>query len=61
MRNPWTYDLPIQSDEHANWCRKEAERRYGGNIVRDSVGMLVVRQPNGITHTDAVLRALSFL
>ncbi len=55
------YDRPIQSPEHAAFCRKEAERRYGGKLVEEPYcGMLVVEDEIGLTHTDAVLRALSF-
>lgn len=53
------YDTPITSSAQAAYCRAEAERRYEGELVRDSNGMLIVRQSNGIMHTDNVLRALS--
>lgn len=55
------YCTPIRSDAHAAWCRAEAERRYFGKVIEDELGMLVVEQrPEGFTHTDDVLRALSF-
>ena len=54
------YDLPIQSDEHAKWCLDEAERRHGGHIIRDEHGMFLVYNMRDGSHTDAVLRALSF-
>lgn len=53
------YDFPIRSPKHAEFCRSEAERRYGGRIVKDKHGMLLVQDPSGLRHTDAVLRALS--
>jgi hypothetical protein len=53
------YDIPILSAEHSEFCRKEAERRYCGTMVRDDSGMLLVRDAEGICHTDAVLRSLS--
>jgi len=53
------YDIPITSSEHAEFCRREAERRYEGTIVRDEYCMLLVRDVDGLEHTDAVLRALS--
>ena len=53
------YDIPIRSDIHADWCLREAERRYNGFIHRDDVGMFVVCDRNRFVHTDAVLRALS--
>lgn len=57
---PMNYDTPITSPEHAEFCCKEAERRYGGTIIRDEYNMLLVRDEDGIEHTDQVLRALSF-
>ena len=71
------YEIPIESPEHAAFCRAEAEKRYNGKIVHDSEGiMLLVKQIGaafydtvdgwimysepGTTHTDDVLRALSF-
>lgn len=53
------YDKPIQSPEHAAFCRREAELRYRGVLVRDQFGMVLVRDAHGVEHTDAVLRALS--
>lgn len=54
------YETPIKSPEHAEFCKREAQRRYGGKIITDSLGMLLVKQAdNGILHTDDVLRALS--
>jgi hypothetical protein len=54
-----TYDIPIKDDDHALFCLREAKRRYGGELIADSLGMYVVKDGHGITHTDAVLRALS--
>lgn len=55
------YDRPIQSPEHAAFCQKEAERRYGGELIEEPYcGMLVVEDAIGLSHTDDVLRALSF-
>jgi hypothetical protein len=56
----FTYDVPILSREHAAFCRAEAERRYGGKIVRDGQMLIVVNTEGDATGTDAVLRALSF-
>jgi hypothetical protein len=53
------YDVPILSPEHAAFCRAEAERRYGGRIIRDGE-MSFVEDARGVCRTDAVLRALSF-
>jgi hypothetical protein len=53
------YDVPILSEEHAAFCRAEAERRYAGRIIRDGE-MLLVKDVKGLCHTDKVLRALSF-
>ena len=56
----YQYDLPLQSPEHAAWCRREAARRYCGRIISDEVGMIVIEQSvNGLRHTDDVLRAIS--
>ena len=54
------YDRPILSEDHADFCRREAERRYGGKIIRNEDGMLLVEDEDGVCHTDPVLRALSF-
>lgn len=55
------YDRPIESPEHAIFCRREAARRYGGKVIKEPYyGMLVVEDEIGLTHTDDVLRALSF-
>jgi hypothetical protein len=55
------YDIPIRSPEHAAYCRAEAERRYQAKVIRDEKsGMLVAEDADGVCHTDAVLRALSF-
>jgi hypothetical protein len=54
------YDLPIQSPEHAAWLREEAERRYGGKIVRDGEMLIVVGEDGEPLGTNAVLRAFSF-
>jgi hypothetical protein len=53
------YDVPIKDIDHALFCLREAQRRYGGKLITDDLGMYVVEDGNGITHTDAVLRALS--
>ena len=54
-----TYDVPIRSVRHAEFCMQEAERRYAGKIVIDDHRMLVVEDKHGHRHTDEVLRALS--
>lgn len=55
------YDLPIQSIEHAEWCKKEAARRYGGKVVKDEYAMFKVEDKSReFCHTDDVLRALSW-
>jgi hypothetical protein len=55
------YDQPILSPQHEAFCRAEAERRYDGKIIRDDEsGILFVEDSDGVCHTDAVLRALSF-
>jgi hypothetical protein len=54
------YELPILSPQHAAFCRAEAERRYEAKLIRDRYGMLVAEDAAGVTHTDAVLRALSY-
>lgn len=54
------YELPILSPQHAAFCRAEAERRYEAKLIRDRYGMLVAEDATGVTHTDAVLRALSY-
>jgi hypothetical protein len=53
------YDTLIRSPEHAEFCLKEAVRRYDGKIIRDDE-MFLVEDDEGVCHTDAVLRALSF-
>jgi hypothetical protein len=55
------YDVPILSLEHAKFCLAEAERRYGGKIVRDREMLIVVDADGNALATDAVLRALSFM
>jgi hypothetical protein len=55
---PHEYDVPIRSDDHAEFCRREAERRYNGRLIRDD-GDCLVEDSDGVCHTDAVLRALS--
>jgi hypothetical protein len=54
------YDRPIRSRDHAVACRAHAVRRYGGKLIRDQDGMLLVEDGDGVCHTDEVLRALSF-
>ena len=54
------YDPIITSVDHCRWLMDDAERRYQRNIVTDYEGMFVAEDENGLTHTDAVLRALSF-
>lgn len=57
----YKYDTPIESPEHAEFCRAEAEKRYGGKIIKEpEFGMLLVEDESGYLHTDPVLRALSF-
>jgi hypothetical protein len=58
--NGMNYELPILSPQHAAFCRAEAERRYEAKLIRDRYGMLVAEDATGVTHTDAVLRALSY-
>jgi hypothetical protein len=59
MATIYDYTPNFCDNAHAAWCRQEAERRYGGKIVRDEHDMLVVEGADGHRHTDAVLRALS--
>jgi hypothetical protein len=54
------YEIPIDSDEQAEWCRREAARKYQGKVIEDDLGMYIVQDRSGLTHTDDVLRALSF-
>jgi hypothetical protein len=60
MSDEMKYDRPILSDDHALFCRAEAERRYEGRMYRNVDGMLLIEDGDDLSHTDAVLRALSF-
>jgi len=55
----FVYSPRIESAAHADWCLREAELAYGGRVVKDEYGMLLVEDRNGLTHTDDVLRAVS--
>jgi hypothetical protein len=55
----YCYTVPIQDDEHFWFLVREAQRRYNGLLIADEYRMLLVVDDNGITHTDAVLRACS--
>lgn len=52
------YDIPILGPEHAEFCKREAERRYEGKLIKRG-GMLTVQDAQGFCHLDAVLRALT--
>jgi ribonuclease HI len=53
------YDTPIDSYEQAVWCLAEAERRYLGKVVLDEGSNFpLIEDSVGLTHTDAVLRAI---
>lgn len=53
------YDVPIESQEHAEFCKHEACRRYEGRLVRDQYRMYLVKDALDLIHTDDVLRAVS--
>jgi hypothetical protein len=59
LMTDYKYDVPILDDNHAEFCKREAERRYCGKIIVDGDGMFLVEELNGDCHTDEVLRALS--
>lgn len=52
------YDIPILGPEHAEFCKREAERRYEGKLILKG-GMLTVQDASGFCHIDPVLRALT--
>jgi hypothetical protein len=53
------YDPEIGSIEPAYFCHGFAACRYEASIIRDDEAVLA-EDAEGLCHTDAVLRALSF-
>jgi hypothetical protein len=58
--SPHAYDTPIKDDDHACSARGKPNAVTAASFIADSLGMYVVKDGDGITHTDDVLRALSF-